>query len=201
MLLPGLRKLLANLADICFPPRCLSCRAGIAAGIPLYFCPGCRADISLLQGPLCHGCGAPFPVAAESHYCGNCLNGRNRFDMARSVAVYKGAVRACGACLEVRPVCRGGRCLWDAVQRGNPDAAISGFRVDHSGAAACAAPQAAGVQSIDDPCPPIFPGSSRQNKAASPCQACAYGPADLAQQTPAAEQYQRRLPGAAVRKS
>jgi ComF family protein len=92
-MLPCFRKLLANLADICFPPRCLSCRVGLAAGDPLFFCAACRADILLLQTGLCHCCGTPFPVGGESHYCGSCLAGRNSFDAARSVVIYKGAAR------------------------------------------------------------------------------------------------------------
>ena len=92
-MLHGWRNLLESLADICFPPCCLSCRQGIAAGDSLYFCSACRADISLLTGALCHRCGAPFPGAAEAHYCGNCLRDRNSFDIARSVVVYKGAMR------------------------------------------------------------------------------------------------------------
>ena len=92
-MLQGLHKLLANAVDICFPPRCLSCRQGIASGAPLYFCDDCRPEVSLIEAPLCHRCGSPFPVAAESHFCGRCLGGKNRFDLSRSVVVYKGAVR------------------------------------------------------------------------------------------------------------
>ena len=53
------------------------------------FCPDCLAQIELVVGPLCPGCGRQFPKAAGGdHYCGLCLADHYQFERARAVAIY-----------------------------------------------------------------------------------------------------------------
>ena len=84
-----LKELRDSLLELLFPSRCLACGLGLGPGALPLFCPDCRPQIELLRGPLCPGCGRPFPKAAGGpHFCGLCLAGHYHFDRARAVALY-----------------------------------------------------------------------------------------------------------------
>src|SRR5438270_9258929 len=54
-----------GLADLLFPPSCLSCAAeldeGAWAGRDVHLCDGCLDEMEVFSGPLCARCGAPLP--------------------------------------------------------------------------------------------------------------------------------------------
>lgn len=88
-----LKHLFANLhqalVELLFPSTCLACRQPLAPATLPMFCPACLAEVELLRGPLCPGCGRPFPKAAGGeHFCGLCLTGHYHFARARAVALY-----------------------------------------------------------------------------------------------------------------
>ncbi|NTV15498.1 MAG: ComF family protein [Desulfobulbaceae bacterium] len=77
------------LAELLFPSSCLACQGQVPPGTLPMFCPECLAQIELVSGPLCPGCGRQFPKAAGgAHYCGLCLSGHYHFERARAVALY-----------------------------------------------------------------------------------------------------------------
>lgn len=83
------------LKDLCFPPLCLDCGAGLASPRKLFFCETCAAEIALIREPFCRRCGKPFHYAAGgSHLCSECLGNGWHFSTARAVAEYSGPVRA-----------------------------------------------------------------------------------------------------------
>ncbi|SMC25169.1 comF family protein [Desulfacinum hydrothermale DSM 13146] len=89
------RDLLRRLSDWILPPVCAACGA---AGLDLPvsgWCCGCLDRVRLVGSPLCPLCGRPYPAteAMPDHRCGECLEGRFRFDRARSAAVYEEAVQ------------------------------------------------------------------------------------------------------------
>jgi len=83
------RRLLAGLLDLIFPPRCAGCGRVLGDdGLPP-FCPACQAEVRLLQSPLCTRCGAPFDGGDADHLCGACLADPPGFTLARSVGRYE----------------------------------------------------------------------------------------------------------------
>lgn len=74
------------LADLLFPPLCMSCRVPVGEqGL----CAQCWRGITFLDGPACACCGLPFPVALEGeNFCAGCLARKPAFDTARAVMVY-----------------------------------------------------------------------------------------------------------------
>ncbi|HEX2758978.1 MAG TPA: ComF family protein [Rhizomicrobium sp.] len=80
------------LADLLFPPLCMSCRAPVGEqGL----CAPCWSGITFLDGPACACCGLPFPVALEGeNFCAACLARKPAFDSARAVMVYDDKSRA-----------------------------------------------------------------------------------------------------------
>ena len=82
--------MLTGLADIIFPPRCLTCDTTINHNENLSICPSCFSKIKFIKSPLCVCCGIPFSVADESnHLCGNCLISKPSFSFARAVGYYE----------------------------------------------------------------------------------------------------------------
>ena len=84
------------LADLLFPPLCMSCR--VPVGEP-GLCAPCWSDITFLDGPACTCCGLPFPVALEGeNFCAVCLARKPAFDSARAIMAYddksRGAILA-----------------------------------------------------------------------------------------------------------
>jgi ComF family protein len=75
-----------DLADLLFPPSCLSCGASLLQSSVL-FCENCLKKIKFVREPYCTSCGALFP-SGENHLCGICLEKKWNFTKARSVIVY-----------------------------------------------------------------------------------------------------------------
>jgi ComF family protein len=85
-----LKEILTGIADLIFPPRCITCGELLERHGPLPFCPPCRAGIRFIGSPLCPRCGTPFPAAeGEDHLCGECLITERPYAVARSVGRYE----------------------------------------------------------------------------------------------------------------
>lgn len=85
-----LKGILTGIADVIFPPRCITCAVILEEHGPLPFCPPCEAGIRYIRSPLCTLCGIPFsPEAGEDRLCGECLITRRPFAVARAVALYE----------------------------------------------------------------------------------------------------------------
>jgi ComF family protein len=84
---------LAGVADLIFPPRCLLCSALLAERLPIPFCAPCRTGIRFIGSPLCPRCGIPFPAPeGEDHLCGECLTRERPYAIARAMAYYQGSL-------------------------------------------------------------------------------------------------------------
>jgi ComF family protein len=85
-----LREILTGIADLIFPPRCITCDDPLEQHGPLPFCPSCLDGIRFIRSPLCPRCGVPFPVQErEDHLCGDCLTEKKPYAVARSVGRYE----------------------------------------------------------------------------------------------------------------
>lgn len=85
--------ILKNIADVIFPPACLGCAEILPREEEKYFCPDCRGQIRFLTGSICPICGITFfDSPAESHLCGNCMEQRPFFSVARAVAAYENVI-------------------------------------------------------------------------------------------------------------
>ncbi len=83
--------LLAGARDLLFPSFCLGCGRQLAtARLPL-LCADCRAALVFSRSPCCTCCGLPF-AGGSDHLCGDCLQGRHGFDLARFAVLYSGPV-------------------------------------------------------------------------------------------------------------
>ncbi len=99
----NLRGLLSGALDFLLPGSCAVCGAVLGTEVKpapasARVCRGCWESISLLRPPLCPRCGAPFSsefALSESpgHVCGKCRATAPRFDSARAVGLYEGALR------------------------------------------------------------------------------------------------------------
>ncbi len=88
-----MKKILTGIADLIYPPRCMTCDEPLEQHDALPFCPSCRAGIQILRSPLCPRCGVPFPVAeGEDRLCGDCLRMDRPYAIARSVGSYEGTL-------------------------------------------------------------------------------------------------------------
>jgi ComF family protein len=80
------------LADVMFPPTCVSCHTVIGNG-DQPFCPSCLQEIRFIASPLCSCCGMPFShEKMMDHLCGECISHKPAFSMARAVGQYKTAL-------------------------------------------------------------------------------------------------------------
>ena len=60
-----------------------------------YLCPGCSQLLTPIESPCCTCCGVMFKSReGTDHLCGECLNSRRYFGMARAVGVYDQALMA-----------------------------------------------------------------------------------------------------------
>ena len=85
-----MEEILTGIADLIFPPRCITCEELLGQHGPLPFCATCLAGIHFIGSPLCPRCGTPFPVAeGEDHLCGGCLITERPYAVARSVGRYE----------------------------------------------------------------------------------------------------------------
>jgi ComF family protein len=83
-------KILTGIADLIFPPRCITCDATLDEQGLLPFCLHCWAAITFIRSPLCPRCGVPFPsTEEEDHLCGECLMTVRPYALARSVGRYE----------------------------------------------------------------------------------------------------------------
>jgi len=86
----SLNEVLRNIADVIFPPRCLGCAEILPQQSLQTFCASCREKIRFITGSLCPICGmAFFDSPAPDHLCGNCLENKPSFSLARAVASYE----------------------------------------------------------------------------------------------------------------
>jgi len=85
-----LKEIMTGIADVIFPPRCITCGAILDEHGPLPFCPRCTAGIRFIASPLCPRCGIPFTTPEkEDRLCGECLVTRRPFAVARAVGLYE----------------------------------------------------------------------------------------------------------------
>jgi ComF family protein len=85
-----LKEILTGIADLIFPPRCITCDNLLERHGPLPFCPSCLDGIRFIRSPLCPCCGVPFPVTeGEDHLCGDCLAAEKPYTVARAVGQYE----------------------------------------------------------------------------------------------------------------
>jgi ComF family protein len=79
--------LLRGVLDLLYPPRCEAC--GRLRREPV--CEECRAQVEMVEPPLCRLCGEPFdPHAQGAPMCERCRGRRLPFSIARSAAFYRG---------------------------------------------------------------------------------------------------------------
>jgi ComF family protein len=85
-----LKQILTGIADLIFPPRCITCDNPLERHGPLPFCPSCLEEIHFIRSPLCPRCGVPFPATeGEDHLCGDCLRLEKPYAVARAVGRYE----------------------------------------------------------------------------------------------------------------
>lgn len=90
MTLPQRLRWLERVLDWFYPSRCGVCGRFCDGAI----CSDCHAQWKFITNPYCRWCGKPFdPLAKTSPLCGLCLQGRYRFDGARSAVRYEGVGR------------------------------------------------------------------------------------------------------------
>lgn len=84
-------RLAERLADFLYPPKCAGCAAPLPGGSGRHWCRTCWDGFNRISSPLCSRCGRPFPAHSPvpDHLCGDCLEGRNLFDTARSAVYYQ----------------------------------------------------------------------------------------------------------------
>jgi ComF family protein len=84
------KEILTGIADVIFPPHCITCDALLEEHGPLPLCPSCAAGIHFIGSPLCPRCGIPFSAAeGEDHLCGECLVTERPYAIARAVGLYE----------------------------------------------------------------------------------------------------------------
>ena len=85
-----MKEILTGIADLIFPPRCMTCGAVLEEHGSLPFCPQCTAGIHTIHSPLCPLCGIPFPMTeGGDHLCGECLMTGRTYAVARAVGLYE----------------------------------------------------------------------------------------------------------------
>jgi ComF family protein len=83
-------ELLTGIADLFFPPRCLTCGHLLDEHGPLPLCASCTAGIHTIRSPLCPRCGIPFTGAdGGDRLCGDCLLTARPYAAARAVGLYE----------------------------------------------------------------------------------------------------------------
>jgi ComF family protein len=85
-----LKEILTGIADLIFPPRCITCDTLLERHGPLPLCPSCGEKMHFIRSPLCPRCGLPFPAAeGEDHLCGDCITTEKPYAVARAVGEYE----------------------------------------------------------------------------------------------------------------
>jgi ComF family protein len=86
----NLNEALRDIADVIFPPQCLGCTEILQQQSLQAFCETCKEKIRFITGSLCPICGMAFMDSpAPDHLCGNCLESKPSFCLARAVASYE----------------------------------------------------------------------------------------------------------------
>jgi ComF family protein len=88
-------KLLSQLLDIIYPPRCPLCGRYLSntenRHIPHHICDICLRALTPIAHPMCTICGIPFPTPiGADHLCENCLRKRPWYDCMRAPYCYSG---------------------------------------------------------------------------------------------------------------
>lgn len=84
------RGIVEGFLKLLYPTRCGVCGKFCDDAI----CQDCQSKWVLVSEPYCLWCGRPFdPLARNSPLCGLCLQGRYKFDYARSAVIYEGIGR------------------------------------------------------------------------------------------------------------
>ncbi len=78
--------LVGSLLDLLFPPRCVVCRQ-----VGTWLCPECVSRLPCLSDPVCYRCGTPI---TNGMFCRTCQEAPLRLEGIRSIAPYRGPVRA-----------------------------------------------------------------------------------------------------------
>lgn len=85
-----MKEILTGIADLIFPPRCITCDLLLEQHGPLPLCLSCLDKIRYIRSPLCPRCGLPFPAAdGEDHLCGDCITTEKPYAVARAVGEYE----------------------------------------------------------------------------------------------------------------
>lgn len=91
-----LERFAGALTSVVFPAGCLLCDALLTHGRRIPLCETCLASFQRITPPICCICGQSFQVAAEpgegEPVCLDCMEGKFRFQLARSFGVYEGAL-------------------------------------------------------------------------------------------------------------
>lgn len=88
-----MREILTGVADLLFPPLCITCGAVLRERPCIPFCPPCVEGIRAIRSPLCPRCGVPFSAGGgEDHLCGGCLTGERPYAISRSLGLYEGTL-------------------------------------------------------------------------------------------------------------
>lgn len=76
-------------------PLCAACRTPLARPVDGPVCAGCWAAIARVTPPLCDLCGDPLPASAAPYgVCHRCLSQPPLFEVARSVGLHAGSLKA-----------------------------------------------------------------------------------------------------------
>ena len=78
-------RVLATLADLFYPPHCVTCHA-----MGAWLCDGCRSSVVVLHPPLCLRCG--WPVASAG-ICDACRQSPSQLAGIRSVSLHESRLR------------------------------------------------------------------------------------------------------------
>lgn len=84
-----MKNILACIADVVFPPRCISCDKALDSDKDNHFCQSCYSQLNFIRPPVCPKCGLPFPDDQQDHLCGGCLEDEPPFSAARAVGRYE----------------------------------------------------------------------------------------------------------------
>jgi competence protein ComFC len=89
----GVSRLWEAFLGLFYAEVCEACHAQRATASEGYVCPGCRAEVKLIEPPFCQRCGSIFPGEITSTFqCGNCRNLELEFSYARAVATADGVL-------------------------------------------------------------------------------------------------------------
>ncbi|MDR2770013.1 MAG: ComF family protein [Rickettsiales bacterium] len=89
-----MKKLLGDIIDFIFPPRCPSCGGSVLEHGQI--CGACWGRIDWIADPKCEKCGYPFPasIGREKLLCPDCVGKKTKVNWMRSACSYDGASRS-----------------------------------------------------------------------------------------------------------